>query len=310
VLELGGKDPFVVCDDVSEAELDRIAQVACRGVFQNMGQNCAGPERFFVADAAYAGFCSRVGAIASRLKCGPPLDDAEVDCGAITMGRRQMGHYQALVDDAVSKGARLLVGGYTPSGDDPLAAGSFYPPTVIVDVPESADILQTEIFGPIMCVVRVADCGAAAANDDEAVRLANNCDFALSSCAFAQSAPRARAVAARLEAGMSASNDLEGSTYLSQSLPFGGRKQSGFDRFAGIEGLRGLTTPRAVCDDALEWLPFGLGALLRTAIPPPLQYPSRGGGFDFASGLIELFYGEGVSLKLRGVAKLIGAAAK
>lgn len=85
-----------------------------------MGQNCAGPERFFVADAAYAGFCSRVGAaaarlarggeapaplftargvragaIASRLKCGPPLDDAEVDCGAITMGRRQMGHYQA-----------------------------------------------------------------------------------------------------------------------------------------------------------------------------------------------------------------------
>ena len=109
---------------------------------------------------------------------------------------------------------------------------------------------------------------------------------------------------------MSASNDLEGSTYLSQSLPFGGRKQSGFDRFAGIEGLRGLTTLRAVCNDALEWLPFGLGALLRTAIPPPLQYPSRGGGFDFASGLIELFYGEGVSLKLRGVAKLIGAAAK
>ena len=121
----------------------------------------------------------------------------------------------------MSKGARLLVGGYTPSGDDPLAAlalwrprplgwraaafharcceqaGSFYPPTVIVDVPESADILQTEIFGPIMCVVRVADCGGAAANDDEAVRLANNCDFALSSCAFAQSAPRARAVAAR-----------------------------------------------------------------------------------------------------------------
>lgn len=101
MLELGGKDPFVVCDDVSEAELDRIAQVArdcprlpgrvrgcgrgeaevvlaaqvaCRGVFQNMGQNCAGPERFFVADAAYAGFCSRVGAAAARLARGgePP----------------------------------------------------------------------------------------------------------------------------------------------------------------------------------------------------------------------------------------------
>merc|ERR1719262_965528 len=89
VLELGGKDPFVVCDDVSEAELDRIAQIACRGVWQNMGQNCAGPERFFVYESVFDEFC-----------------------------------------DAVSKGARVLAGGFIPdSKQSPeLTMGSFYPP--------------------------------------------------------------------------------------------------------------------------------------------------------------------------------------
>jgi len=77
-------------------------------------------------------------------------------------------------------------------------------------------------------------------SDEEAVRMANNCDFALSSCAFSASAQRAQRVASRLTAGMSAVNDLEGCTYMSQSLPFGGCKKSGYDRFAGPEGLRGL----------------------------------------------------------------------
>ena len=311
VLELGGKDPFVVCDDVSAGELDRIAQIACRGVYQNMGQNCAGPERFFVAEAngVYDKLCARVTAIVSQMRTGAPLNDAKVDCGAITMGARQIAHYQALVDDAVSKGARVLNGGFVPSRGDPLASGSFYPPTVLCDVPESALIAQKEIFGPIMCIFKVRDMGSPAANDDEIVRMANNCEFALSSCAFAQSKTRARAVGGRLRAGMAAVNDLEGSTYLSQSLPFGGCGQSGFDRFAGPEGLRGLTMPRSCSEDAFDWLPLGLGVLLRTAIPPPLQYPSRGGGFDFASGLIQMFYGFGIVSKAAGLVKLLKGVA-
>ena len=83
VLELGGKDPFVVCDDCSASDLDRISQIALRGVFQSMGQNCAGPERFFVADAVYAGFCSRVGAAAARLARGgeaPPPCSQRAAC--------------------------------------------------------------------------------------------------------------------------------------------------------------------------------------------------------------------------------------
>lgn len=82
---------------------------------------------------------------------GDPL----VDCGAICMGPRQMLHYQKLVDDAVIKGAKVLAGGFIPPRDSTLGQGSFYPPTVLVDVPEDAFIAQEEIFGPIMAIFKV-----------------------------------------------------------------------------------------------------------------------------------------------------------
>ena len=149
-LELGGKDPFVVCDD---ADVDSIVQTACRGVWQNMGQNCAGPERFFVYNKVYTEFCDKVAAVVNRMTFGPSLGDPFIDCGSITMGPKQIGHYQSLVDDAVSKGARVLVGGQVPKAGS--MAGTFYPPTVLADVPEDALIAQEEIFGPIMCIFRV-----------------------------------------------------------------------------------------------------------------------------------------------------------
>jgi acyl-CoA reductase-like NAD-dependent aldehyde dehydrogenase len=120
-----------------------------------MGQNCAGPERFFVYEKVYEEFCDKVAALVKQMRCGPSLGDPFVDCGAICMGARQMQAYQKLIDDAVSKGARVLAGGYIPKGSDPLAKGSFYPPTVLADVPENAKIAQEEIFGPIMCIFKV-----------------------------------------------------------------------------------------------------------------------------------------------------------
>jgi hypothetical protein len=123
--------------------------------------------------------------------------------------------------------------------------------------------------------------------------MANNCDFALSSCAFSASASRARKIASQLDAGMSAVNDLEGCTYMSQSLPFGGCKKSGYDRFAGPEGLRGLCNVRSVCEDLI---PF-----VRNAIPPPMQYPSTGVGQYFAQGLIHMFYSTSILDNLKGL---------
>jgi len=295
VLELGGKDPFVVCDD---ADVDGIVQTACRGVWQNMGQNCAGPERFFVYEKVFDKFCNSVADVVKRMKTGPSLGDPSVDCGAVCMGPNQLKAYQALVDDAVSKGAKVLSGGYIPSltSSDPvssrLAKGSFYPPTILADVPENANIAQEEIFGPIMCIFKVKG-----NSDDDAVRMANNCDFALSSCVFSGSTSRAKKVADRLVAGMSAVNDLEGCTYMSQSLPFGGLKKSGYDRFAGPEGLRGLCSIRSVCEDLV---PF-----IRNSIPPPMQYPSSGAGHNFAQGLIHMFYSTSLLGNLKGVWMLI-----
>lgn len=286
VLELGGKDPFVVCED---ADISSVIQTACRGVWQNMGQNCAGPERFFVYDGVYDEFCDGVVKVVSQMKTGPSLQDPLIDCGAICMGYRQMSHYQKLVDDAVNKGAKVLAGGYIPKDTkDPLTIGSFYPPTVLADVPENALIAQEEIFGPIMCIFRVKG-----NSDEEAIRMANNCEFALSSCAFSGSAARAKAVADRLVAGMSAVNDLEGCTYMSQSLPFGGRNKSGYDRFAGPEGLRGLCMVRSVCEDLI---PF-----IRNSIPPPMAYPSTGIGHLFAQGLIHMFYSTSILGNLQGL---------
>ncbi len=289
VLELGGKDPFVVCDDV---DISSIVQTAVRGVWQNMGQNCAGPERFFVYDKVYDDFCDQVTNIVRQMKTGPSLGDASVDCGAICMGPNQIKKYQALVDDAVKKGARVLSGGKIPTRRSELGKGSFYPPTVLADVPENANIAQEEIFGPIMCIFRVEG-----NSDDEAVRMANNCDFALSSCAFSGSTARAKTLASRLTAGMSAVNDLEGCTYMSQSLPFGGCKKSGYDRFAGPEGLRGLCMPRSVCEDAVGFI--------RNSIPPPMQYPATGMGQSFAQGLIRFFYSTSLLGNFSGIASLI-----
>lgn len=289
VLELGGKDPFVVCDDV---DIQSIIQTACRGVWQNMGQNCAGPERFFVYEKVYDEFCDGVVKVVNQMKVGPSLGDIYVDCGSICMGPRQLQNYQNLVDDAVTKGAKILAGGYIPKGNDILATGSFYPPTILADVPENALIAQEEIFGPIMCIFKVKN-----NSDEEAIRLANNCEFALSSCAFSGSTARAKRIADRLVAGMSAVNDLEGCTYMSQSLPFGGKNKSGYDRFAGPEGLRGLCMIRSVCEDLV---PF-----IRNSIPPPMQYPSTGVGHLFAQGLIHMFYSTSIIGNIKGLLMVI-----
>lgn len=163
-----------------------------------------------------------------------------------------------------------------------------------------------------MCISRLPD---GAAGDDEAVRIANDCDFALSSCAHSGSSRRAAAICARLEAGMSAVNDLEGTTYLSQSLPFGGMKCSvsgpphiwqtwcrhvpvgaqGFDRFAGVEGLRGLCHAKSIVTDRL----FSL------SIPAQIAYPSTGQGAAFGSSLVQIVYGYSVLERLRGVVGIV-----
>eukprot|EP00929_Paragymnodinium_shiwhaense_P070265 TRINITY_DN3558_c0_g1_i1.p1 TRINITY_DN3558_c0_g1~~TRINITY_DN3558_c0_g1_i1.p1 ORF type:complete len:637 (+),score=98.99 TRINITY_DN3558_c0_g1_i1:70-1911(+) len=288
ILELGGKDPFIICDDADPEEL---AQLVVRGAYQNMGQNCAGPERFIVYDKVYDSFCNAVTKIVKQLRQGPPLSSSFVDCGA-SVHPPSLAGYQKLVDDAVAKGARVLVGG---KRNKEFPNGQFFEPTVLADVTEDMLIATEETFGPILSIFRVKG-----NDDEEAIRIANNCPFALSSCAHSADQARAARIAARLEAGMSAVNDIEGTTYLSQSLPFGGFKASGFGRFAGPEGLRGLCHERSIVEPRASFL--------KPSIPRPIAYPANGQGLNFCMALNSIMYGPDLLGRVSGVINIIKAS--
>lgn len=194
-------------------------------------------------------------------------------------------HTLGVVFTANTHYRQVLVGGTLPT-----TPGQFYPPTLLVDVNPSMDIWQQEVFGPVFTVVRCRD-------DAHAVALANDCPFGLSSSVFSRSKARARAIGAQLEAGMTSINDFT-STYMAQSLPFGGVKDSGFDRFAGVEGLRGLCVPKAVAEDAL---------FFSTALPPMLQYPVSPAAFGFVTSLVRMFYSPSVGGQVEGVLGVLGA---
>ena len=282
VLELGGKDPFIVLED---ADLGQCVPMALRGAFQSCGQNCAGAERFYVHEKIHDRFVAKVLEAATKLRQGWALSQ-DVDCGAMCMPK-QAEYVQSLIDDAVAKGARVLVGGDVREAPP---TGQFYPPTVIVDVTHDMRIMKEEVFGPVLAVVKIA-------SDEEAVRLANDCDFGLGSNVFG-SRRRALKVGARLEAGMTTVNDFC-ATYMAQSLPFGGVKESGFDRFAGIEGLRGCCNVKSVVVDGIP--------LIRTDIPPPLCYPVRRCAFAFCKALSHMFFGLGMAERAMGLTMLVRA---
>jgi acyl-CoA reductase-like NAD-dependent aldehyde dehydrogenase len=283
-LELGGKDPFIVCDD---ADLDAAVAAGLRGTFQSCGQNCAGAERFLVQERVVDEFARRAATAARKMVQGPPLSPAGVDCGAMCMpGAAEK--VASLVNDAVAKGAKVLAGGRVGGGP-----GQFYEPTVLVGVQRGMDIWAEEAFGPVLCITSFT-------SDADAIALANDCAFGLGSAVFSRSARRARAIGAALEAGMTSINDFA-TTYMCQSLPFGGVKASGFGRFGGVEGLRGLTVVKAVAED--RW-----PALVSTVIPPVLRYPLGPASFPFVRGLIRLFYAPSWVGALQGLPDVLKGA--
>jgi len=283
-LELGGKDAAVICDD---CDFEQVVQIAMRGTFQNCGQNCIGLERLVVHAGIYDKFVARVEKEVNLLTQGPPMD-GDFDCGAMTMGVQEIARIKVLVDKAVEQGARLLAGG---SRNEELMDGSFMRPTLLVDVTKEMDIARNEVFGPVMTVMKAAD-------DADAVAIVNSTRYGLGSSVFSLDYGRAGKIARALRTGMTNLNDF-GINYLCQALPFGGVMDSGFDRFAGVEGLRGCCNMRAVTSDKVTGV--------RTSIPPPLQYPIKKSGFTFVSGLIDMFYAPGIWTKLGGIKKLITA---
>ena len=226
-LELGGKDPMIVLED---ADVDLAAHAAVWGAFFNAGQTCVSVERVYVMEQVYDAFVDAVVKDVQNLKMG---SGEGFDFGSL-IDDSQVAVVERHVADAIAKGGRALTGGKRPSGP-----GSFYEPTVLVDVDHSMDCMMEETFGPTLPVMKVSSVA-------EAVRLANDSPYGLSAAVFSRDVERAKDVALQLDCGAVNVNDVI-SNLMCTTAPMGGWKTSGIGaRFGGADGVRKFCKQEAV----------------------------------------------------------------
>ena len=226
VLELGGSDPFVV---MPSADLARAAKVATTSRCQNNGQSCIAAKRFIVHTDVYEEFAELFAKQLSALVVGDPMDeDTDVGPLATEQGRADV---EALVQDAVDKGATVVLGGQRP--DRP---GWWYPPTLITGVTPEMDMYAEEVFGPVAQLHRVADLA-------EALAVANATRFGLGANAWTDDPAERAAFISDLQAGQTFIN---GMTTSFPELPFGGVKASGHGRELAAHGMREFCNIKAV----------------------------------------------------------------
>ncbi|MBL7497554.1 NAD-dependent succinate-semialdehyde dehydrogenase [Frankia sp. CNm7] len=226
IMELGGHAPVIVCEDVDPAEA---ARSCARGKFVNAGQVCTSPSRFYVHESGYDTFVDVFAEAAAAVRVGDGLAPG-VMMGPLANPRRRAA-VDAMVTDARARGARVLTGGEVPDGP-----GYFYPPTVLVDVPEDAAILREEPFGPLAPILPFSDL-------DEAISRANALPYGLAAYGFTHRADLAARLARAFEAGILSINHVGGSV---PQAPSGGVKESGHGREGGSEGLEGYLVTKRV----------------------------------------------------------------
>ncbi len=229
-LELGGKDPMIVCAD---ADLDNAAGGALAGAFMNTGQYCCGTERVYVVDEVADAFVEKVVARAAELRQG---SSGEFDVGAIVWPR-QLEIIEDHVRDALERGATVRVGGRR----NPDLEGLFYEPTVLTDVTHDMKIMRDETFGPVLPIMRVRD-------EEEALARANDTSYGLAANVWTRDVGRGQELAGRIVAGSVGINDMT-MTYGAPETPFGGRKESGVGAVNGESGLRSFCHAQPVFVD-------------------------------------------------------------
>jgi acyl-CoA reductase-like NAD-dependent aldehyde dehydrogenase len=220
-LELGGNDPMIVCAD---ADIERAANAAAFWSMNNSGQVCISIERAYVEAPVYDEFVRRVTDNVRALRQGSPTGEGTVDVGAMTFPP-QIEIVESHVEDAVQKGANVLVGGHRRAGP-----GRFFEPTVLVDVDHSMACMRQETFGPTLPIMRVADV-------EEAIRLANDSEYGLQASIWTRDLARGEALARRIQAGAVCVNDAQ-INYGALCLPMGGWKASGLGTRHGAGGVR------------------------------------------------------------------------
>ncbi|RJL05643.1 NAD-dependent succinate-semialdehyde dehydrogenase [Paracoccus aestuarii] len=229
VLELGGHAPFIVFQG---ADLDRAVAEAIKAKFATSGQDCLGANRFYIHRPVYEAFCARFTAAVEKLTLAPGMQDA--DLGPL-IHDRQVAKQQAHVDDAVTRGARLLTGGRVDDAQGPL----FYLPTVLADVSDDAAIMREETFGPVAALTPFD-------SEDEVIARANDSEYGLVAYVHSMDPRRIYRLTRALQYGMVAVNRTK---VTGAPIPFGGMKQSGIGREGARQGLEAFTEIKYVCRD-------------------------------------------------------------
>jgi acyl-CoA reductase-like NAD-dependent aldehyde dehydrogenase len=220
-LELGGKDPMIVCAD---ADLDRAANAAAYYGLLNSGQVCISVERVYVEAPVHDAFVAKLVENVRELRQGPPEGPGSVEVGALTFPP-QIDLVEAHVQDAVAQGAKIEIGGKRGAGP-----GRFFEPTVLTGVTHEMRCMREETFGPTIPVMAVADV-------DEAIRLANDSDYGLQGSVWTTDVARGEQLARRVEAGAVCVNDAL-INYAAMGAPMGGWKSSGVGSRHGANGIR------------------------------------------------------------------------
>lgn len=242
-LELGGNDPFIVCDDV---DMNVAARAALWASMLNMGQVCTSAERFYVFDRVYDKFTKKLVALAEKLRIGNPMGP-DVDLGPM-IAEFQREKVEAKIATAKKQGAKILTGGKRPAKHK---KGFFFEPTVIGNVDHSMEMMREETFGPVAPIMRVSGI-------EEACRLANDSQFGLGANILTKSMDYAFTAMESIKAGTFWINDPLTDN---DAGPFGGMRQSGFGRELGIEGLDAFRDTKHVHldykgGDKSYWFPY------------------------------------------------------
>ncbi|KAL8755017.1 MAG: hypothetical protein Q9184_004927 [Pyrenodesmia sp. 2 TL-2023] len=314
-VELGGKDSAIILDSVSPSELEqKVVPILMRGIFTSAGQNCIGIERIIACPRSYSLLLLLLEHRIKNLRLGSSLpsptdftdptnqnqEHENVDIGPLISSAR-FPFLSQTISSAVAQDAKLHCGG-TPYIHPKYPQGHFFAPTFLSSVTPDMTIASTELFAPIAVLMRASDAS-------DAIRIANSTPYALGASFFgAPSDPNVERCVKEVKAGMVSVNDF--GAYYATGLPFGGVKGSGYGRFGGEEGLRGICNLKAVCRDATWARWMGVG----TRIPRVLRYGSEVDGGErvtqgrkvrFLRGMMELGYAEGVRRRASGLWEMV-----
>ncbi len=277
VLELGGKDPMLVLDD---ADVDVASSAAVWGAFVNAGQTCLSVERCYVHRSLYESFATACAEKTKRLRVGNGMDP-QTDVGPMIQ-ERQVQIVESHVEDAKARGVRVLAGGKRL----PELGTNFYAPTVLADVTHEMRIMREETFGPVLPIMACAD-------DDEAVRLANDSEYGLAASVWTRDRRRGERLARRIQAGTVMVNDVISCFGISEA-PHGGVKASGVGRTHGRFGLDEMVRVKYLDIDRTPGMKkvwwHGYGESFRTQM----------------EGFLDMQFARGLGTRVRGAVRAAG----